>query len=319
MITLCRTGIEVSFFDDRLEIRSPGQLLSTINVSDIEAQRGVHESRNSLIARVLRESTLMRELGEGFQRIFKALADHELDRPGIVSEYGRFSVVIRNKSVFNAKQEAWLSLFEKVKLTKVQKKIVVLGMEGREISPNDIFGAIGSVNRDIYDREVTSLRKSSVLAEVRSAIEAGGVARLRKIDKKSVPRFAVWLPQGLEGPMQPNLLRDDNVGASFNQERTIFLGNVPPDLSDGEIRSILGEVHIANRFISRAVRIEGQILQYVLAEYNDSQSADAIIALLNGREIHGLSLKAEKYKPRRRGGKRRSGKKFSGNGIKEAP
>ena len=45
-------GIEVFIYDDRLEVRNPGALLSTLKLADLE---GAHEWRNPLIARVLRE------------------------------------------------------------------------------------------------------------------------------------------------------------------------------------------------------------------------------------------------------------------------
>ena len=60
----------VKIFDDRLEILSPGKLLSSISIQDLEELKGVHQSRNTYIARVLRESGYIRELGEGIKRIF---------------------------------------------------------------------------------------------------------------------------------------------------------------------------------------------------------------------------------------------------------
>ena len=62
-------GIEVSIYQDRMEILSPGMLLSTVSLDDIKALKGVHESRNPSIARVLREVGLVREMGEGMRRI----------------------------------------------------------------------------------------------------------------------------------------------------------------------------------------------------------------------------------------------------------
>lgn len=312
-----QNGVEVIFYDDRLEIKSPGLLLSTINVKDIEAQKSVHESRNALIARVLRESALMRELGEGFQRIFKALADHELDRPGISSEHGRFSVIIKNKSVFSAKQEAWLSLFSSARLNKPQKKIVVLGMDNREISANDIFGALNTSDRDVYDREVTRLRKAGILIEIRSPNEAAVIARLRGVDKKAVPRYGVRAPSAAE-PAQQELLGPSEAD-EFDADRTIFVGSVAPELESNDIAPILQGVGPLIRHAIKRVRIDGQDLQYVLAEYSTIAAAISAINALNGRELHGLYLRVSKYKPRqRRGGARRGRSRKGGKGeIKE--
>ena len=58
-------GIEIYVFDDRMEIRNPGSLLSSLALSDLIALRGIHQSRNAYVARTLREVGFMRELGEG--------------------------------------------------------------------------------------------------------------------------------------------------------------------------------------------------------------------------------------------------------------
>lgn len=79
-------GIDVFIFDDRMEIRSPGALLSTISVRDLESLQGAHESRNALIAKVLRETNFMRELGEGMKRMFALMEESELDKPALHSD-----------------------------------------------------------------------------------------------------------------------------------------------------------------------------------------------------------------------------------------
>jgi ATP-dependent DNA helicase RecG len=60
-----QSGIDIFVYDDRMEVKSPGGLLSTLGVNDLEKLKGAHESRNPVIARVLREHRYMRELGEG--------------------------------------------------------------------------------------------------------------------------------------------------------------------------------------------------------------------------------------------------------------
>jgi len=66
-------GIEVRVYTDRLEIISPGGLMSAIKLEDLSSLRGFHQSRNSLISRVLREVGYMRELGEGMRRMFELM------------------------------------------------------------------------------------------------------------------------------------------------------------------------------------------------------------------------------------------------------
>jgi ATP-dependent DNA helicase RecG len=48
-------GIEVFIYSNRLEIKNPGSLLTSIRLEDIVNQKGAHQSRNTYVARVLRE------------------------------------------------------------------------------------------------------------------------------------------------------------------------------------------------------------------------------------------------------------------------
>src|SRR5207247_477931 len=74
-------NIEILIFDDRMEVYSPGSLLSTVTVESLRKLAGVHESRNALIARVLREIGYVREMGEGMRRIFRLFNDADLVAP----------------------------------------------------------------------------------------------------------------------------------------------------------------------------------------------------------------------------------------------
>lgn len=40
-------GVDVFIYDDRMEIKNPGALLSTVRIEDLEALQGAHESRNA--------------------------------------------------------------------------------------------------------------------------------------------------------------------------------------------------------------------------------------------------------------------------------
>jgi ATP-dependent DNA helicase RecG len=100
-------AIEIYIFNDRMEIKSPGALISTLTIKNLYELEGSHESRNSLIARVLRENKLMRELGEGMKRIFSLMQEQELQKPELYSNGLWFRVTLSNKTIFNTKQVEW--------------------------------------------------------------------------------------------------------------------------------------------------------------------------------------------------------------------
>jgi ATP-dependent DNA helicase RecG len=92
-------AIEIYIFNDRMEIKSPGALISTLTIKNLYELEGSHESRNSLIARVLRENKLMRELGEGMKRIFSLMKEQELVKPELYSNGLWFRVTLSNKTI----------------------------------------------------------------------------------------------------------------------------------------------------------------------------------------------------------------------------
>lgn len=87
-------GIEVKIFDDRLVIKNPGELLSSMTINDLKSLSGVHQSRNTYVARVLRETGFIRELGEGIRRIHELMKSNDMVEPVISSENKTFSITL---------------------------------------------------------------------------------------------------------------------------------------------------------------------------------------------------------------------------------
>ena len=92
-----QNGIEIYIYPNRMEIKSPGALLSTLSIEGLYQLEGAHESRNPNIARVLRENKLMRELGEGMKRIFELMAENEFQKPVLYSNGMWFMVTFWNQ------------------------------------------------------------------------------------------------------------------------------------------------------------------------------------------------------------------------------
>lgn len=107
-------GIEIRIFTDRLQILSPGELLSKLTIDDLKELEGVHESRNVYIARVLREYGYVRELGEGMRRMFKEMSNNEMAEPRISSPNKSFIVELFYKSIILRRGEAEEGLVRKL-------------------------------------------------------------------------------------------------------------------------------------------------------------------------------------------------------------
>lgn len=190
-----QNGIDIFIFNNRLEVSSPGRLLSTISIDDLRALKGAHESRNSLISKILRENSFVRELGEGMRRIFSLLESQEMESPILNNAENYFSITFKNKSIYSAKEESYLNIFNKFELTANQKRIVILGIKKDEISPQDIYKAMNTNDRDTYDREVTGLRRHGILVQTRTNPSATILAKKLKITKQAIGRFKIEMPK----------------------------------------------------------------------------------------------------------------------------
>jgi ATP-dependent DNA helicase RecG len=135
----------------------------------------------------------MRELGEGMKRIFELMSENELQKPVLYSNGLWFSVTLNNKTIYSNKEQEWLGMFEKYALNNNQKKIVLLGMDDKEISPADIENALNTVDLLTYNTEVTELRTKGLLKEIRNTIQAKNLARKRGLAKRQIASFKVSL------------------------------------------------------------------------------------------------------------------------------
>ena len=272
-----------------MEIKSPGPLLSTLSIEDLNELEGAHESRNALIATVLRENKFMRELGEGMKRIFRLMEESELDKPKLFSNSTWFKVMLPHKSVYSPQQLHWLKLFESFDLTRNQKKIVVLGMAEREISQEDIYNAMNTENRDIYDREVTVLRNAGILVQIRTNRQGTLYARLNRISKRKVPRFKIQSPQSKQD--QPPI-------SGVNPDSRIFITKLPSSITTQTVEQTFKMCGEIKRVDLPMDPVSGASKGFGFVWFNSPASARKAIKELNGVEIDGCRIIVKKYIPK---------------------
>ncbi|MEK7993872.1 MAG: ATP-binding protein [Planctomycetota bacterium] len=297
------SGIDLFVYNDRMEVRSPGALLSTIKVADLQELKGAHESRNPLIARVLREHRYMRELGEGMRRIFEAMEQNDLGKPELVSSGSSFSVVLSNRSVFNQREEEWLSLFQSYGLSRLQKRIVVAGIDGKELSPDDIYRAMNTEDRDTYDVEVTGLRKSDILAEIRSSPAAQQMSRSRLIPKSKVARFRVCHPASTKPESQDKVRRTSGPLAGprrelFPEETGLFVGNVDPSTTEAELRAVFQRFGNVRKVIMNWDKRPGIPSKYAVLWLESADEVNRALDILYGFRLGGRELQLQRFRAR---------------------
>lgn len=187
-------GIEIEIYTDRIEIKSPGMLLSTITLDEIKKRTGVHESRNPMVARVLREIGYVREMGEGIRRIYDVLRQNALAEPEFENANSGFNVIFYHKSMYDPKVKLWLSNFENYRLTENQMAVVTLGYNSQLFSTQDIIERLGIVDTDQVRQILTPLRTLEIIDRALSHNQAYFQSKKLSIPKREVKVWEVQVP-----------------------------------------------------------------------------------------------------------------------------
>lgn len=182
-------GIEIYIFDDRMEIISPGGVLSTISIEELRRLSKQHQSRNSYTTRILRELGYMRELGEGIPRIYAAMEERDIVPPDLQSTKDSFTISLFHRSVFTPKDRQWLDSLDYLRLTRDEQRVLLLGRDGHLITPNEIRSALTIIDTADYAKIIQSLQCKGILVSVRPDSELRRTYSAAK--RKDIGRFAI--------------------------------------------------------------------------------------------------------------------------------
>jgi len=191
-------SIEIKIFDDRMEIDSPGGLLSNISITDLIKLTGAHQSRNTQISRVLKEIGYMREMGEGMKRIFSLMKQNDLIPPVLSSNHNTFSITLHSKSVFSEDDQRYVQAYDFLNLTREEILIVLLGKNGDLLSPQLIYNHLELVDWDDYRKIIESIQSKGVLVNAISEKKKTIIAKNRGLSKRDIKRLKVRTPRECE-------------------------------------------------------------------------------------------------------------------------
>lgn len=265
-------GIEVNAFLDRLEIISPGGLLSSISIEDLRKLTGAHQSRNSLVAKVLREIGYMRELGEGMRRIFKLLQDSDLTPPVLASTADRFSITLSQQLIYTDKERLWLDNFSRFALSREQKTVVRLGYDKHIVSPQEIWDACGIVDTEYYRQLVESLYQLGVMYNSKRHKAIIDEARRNRVPKKQVARYMITIPQEKRAVVSQTY----DEPAEYTK---VFVANITPETTNSQLYELfqqfgeVSDVFIPVDFTTN--RNKG----FAFVEFEERSSAEKALAL----------------------------------------
>jgi len=185
--------IEVRVFSDKLTISNPGQLLGNMTVEDLKKLAGIHQTRNTYIARVLREMGHIRELGEGIKRIFELLSSNDLVSPFIQSFNNKFTITLFYKFTYSREEKLWLDSFKGFELSRDEKIVVRLGCNGRLVSTAEIMKHANIVSEDKLRQLIESLRSKGILKNALSKQQIECIKKKNKGSRKNIAKYQIML------------------------------------------------------------------------------------------------------------------------------
>ena len=281
-------GIEIRIYDDRLEILSPGKLLTSLTIKDLEELKGVHQTRNTYIGRTLREFGYVRELGEGIRRMYELMKSNELIPPKIESPNKSFIVSLFYKHIYSKEEKLWLDSFENFNLSREQKTVVRLGMDGKLISPKQIIESVGVVDIEDYRQLVHSLQILKILDSEIPKNKAQSLAKSKGVSIKAIPRFKIMYP---ETQLQNNPRIIKNIDTSDYAK--IYVGNLDYSITEDSLSNFFSKYGVVTDVKIPRDRHSGKSKGFAFVEFESLETVQKIlndtkneIIIENGRKIY---------------------------------
>lgn len=133
--SLSGATVDITIWDDRLEVRSPGPLPGHITS---ENMRYEHYSRNRRIMRVLKAMGLVEEYGDGVDRMFTEMEARLMEPPLFTVTTDSVTVTLRNRFLVSVEDQVWLSLVRQPDLTVAERRTLVAVRRQGAVSPRHL-------------------------------------------------------------------------------------------------------------------------------------------------------------------------------------
>lgn len=158
--------VQVSIFDDRLEVYSPGTLYGGLSIQ--EAIRGKSRSRNAAITEALHYMKVMEAWGTGLQRILDSCQEYGLKQPPMSEDGYGFRVTFYRKGVGDIESNTEINTSDTENITKNENS------------------STKSIAKDNIERQVIELLRQFPSITQQEVAERLGYSKawIRKIMKK---------------------------------------------------------------------------------------------------------------------------------------
>lgn len=129
------TTVDITIWDDRVEVSSPGGLPAPVTVENI---RDEHCSRNPRLMRVLKTMGLVEEYGDGVDRMFREMEARLLEPPHFAATSASVTVTLRNRFLVDLDDQVWLSSLTPWSMTPAERRVAVAVRHEGHITPRRV-------------------------------------------------------------------------------------------------------------------------------------------------------------------------------------
>lgn len=130
--SLAGATVDVTVWDDRVEIRSPGPLPGPITLDNIRTE---HYSRNRRVMRCLKQLGLVEEYGEGVDRMFDEMAARLMLPPQIDARERSVTVTLFNRFLVSIEDQVWLANLGRLDISRDERLALVLARREGSVTP----------------------------------------------------------------------------------------------------------------------------------------------------------------------------------------
>ncbi|MCX6750168.1 MAG: hypothetical protein NTZ83_01810 [Candidatus Pacearchaeota archaeon] len=148
-----KNEIQLSIFDDRLEITNPGGLPEGMTK---ELLGVLSIQRNPIIYHFLKDYGYMEGLGSGISKIFKVMKDADLEAPEFILTKEFFRVILKMGKVINKTKE---------KINKRQQKALEFLKENKQIKAKD-YASMNKISVPTAVKDIKELWKKGYIKKV---------------------------------------------------------------------------------------------------------------------------------------------------------
>jgi ATP-dependent DNA helicase RecG len=165
---LAGATVDITIWDDRIEIQSPGPLPGHITLDNIRAE---HYSRNRRLMHVLKLFNLVEEYGEGIDRMFSEMEERLMEPPHFTATESSVTVTLFHRSALSIDDQAWLSLLGHIDLSPQERRILVHARHGDGVTPRQLRRIFGE------EADVEALLQGSRAKGLLTRVGRGGGVR----------------------------------------------------------------------------------------------------------------------------------------------